>query len=261
MAVLAQPRVVIRMKIPKPAVLASALELVLAVALCLFALWFLAPRAANQDHVCSVILLSLVAFALIWIFWFSPRCLHSMASSIRGIGSRRYCFLRIENLGRSLRNFGAITALGLGMLVVIRLARDPQLLPVLSWKLILLKFAGYLFFGFGQALFYFEFCQPRLRITLGDRGAVWGTVLIFTVFHIPNLSLIGMGLVACYLWAREYLQRPNLLLLTLSHAILGSSLLLIDGIFTRVGPFYWHPEQHAMRAILPFWGNLVHGLW
>ena len=238
-----------------------AIELVLTAAVYLLALWFITPRVADAKPLWMSILLALFAFAALWILWVSPRLIHRVAHLFRGAGPPRTFFLRTEALGRSARNFGLITALGLAALLVIRLASHPAAMPVLTWKLVVVRFASYVPYALVQAIFYFEFCQPRFQAAFGERAALWGTALTFSLFHCPNLSLMGLGLVASYFWAREYLRQPNLVLLTLSHAILGSCLLLVSGIMTRIGPFYLHPEKHALRTLLPWWQSLVQGLW
>jgi hypothetical protein len=72
---------------------------------------------------------------------------------------------------------------------------------------------------------------------------------------------MSLVLVAGLLWAREYLLRPNLVLVALSHAVLGSALVILAGIPTRIGLFYFHPDKYLIRTLLPWWKDLANGLW
>ena len=238
-----------------------AMELALAIILIPATLWFVAPRAADGNPLWTAILLILVGLAALWILWLSPRVIHRVPHAFRGVGPWNTFFLHTEELGRSARNFGAITLLGLVVLVGIRLAGLPGTLPVLTWKVVVLRLGSYILCALVQALLFFEFLQSRIRAVFGDRVAVWGTALVFCLSHSPNVPLLGLGLAAGCFWAREYLYRPNLVLLVLSHAILGSAMVLFAGIIPRVGPFYLHPERYLLRTLLPWWQHLVGNAW
>jgi hypothetical protein len=241
--------------------LSCAIELAVTVLLWHFVLWFVMPRAADASPIWIAIWLVLVAPAALWMVWISPRFIHHFPRTLRGVGPWKSFFVRTEELGRSIRTYSIITVLGCIVLLSNRLARPGAILPLLTWKSVTLRFASYVIGALVQVLFYFEFCQPRLRTIFGDRAAIWGSALIFSLFHFPNAPVMGMGLAVSYFWAREYLFRPNLILLTLSHAILGSSLVLIAGIIPRMGPFYLHPEKYFFRSLMPWWKHLVNGLW
>jgi hypothetical protein len=238
-----------------------AIELALAFFLWHFFLWIVAPRLADAEPAWQAISFALLAFVALWVFWLSPRLNRSIPHSLRGVGPWRTFFLRKEGLGRSARNYALITMLGWLMLLGIRLARPPAALPMITWDLVALRFASYVLSGLLQSLVFFEFFQPRFRAILGERETIWGTALVFALFHFPNVPVMGLGLVACYFWAREYLHRPNLILVMLSHAVLGSSLVLVAGIIPKAGPFYLNPQKYLLRALFPWWRDLVNGLW
>ena len=238
-----------------------AVELALAFFLWQCILWIVAPRAAAGNPAWKAILLGLFALAALWFFWLAPRLHLCAPHALRGVGSWSTFFLRIEDLHRSAANYALITMLGLVVILGIRLTRPPAVLPIITWDLVALRFGSYILSGVVQTLVFFEFFQSRFRAVSGDRAALWGTALVFSLCHIPNVPVMGLGLAASYFWAREYLQRPSLLLLTLSHAILGSALVLVAGIIPKAGPFYLNPEKYLIRALFPWWKDLVRGLW
>jgi len=245
----------------QPARLVWAVEMILAFLLWQFILWIVAPRAADGHPVWKAILPALLVIAALWIIWLGPRMNLRAPQKLRGLGSWRTCFLRNEDLRRSARNYALITVLGVAVVSSIRFMRPAEALPSITWVLVALRFGSYLLSGAVQTLVFFEFFQPRFDAVFGARGALCGTALVFSLCHIPNVPVMGLGLVAGYFWAREYLQRPNLLLLALSHAILGSALVLVAGIIPKAGPFYLNPGKHLIRALFPWWNRLVHGLW
>lgn len=238
-----------------------AIELALVILLWHFLIWIVAPRAADGEPAWKAILFAFLAFVALWIFWLSPLLNRGNVRSLRGVGPWSTFFLRKEGLGCSARNYALITLFGLLVLAGIRLIRPSDALPIITWKLAGLRLGSYVLSALVQSLVFFEFFQPRLREIYGEGAAICGTALAFALFHLPNVPVMILGLLVCYFWAREYLYRPNLILVMLSHAVLGGSLFFVAGIIPRIGPFYLHPEKYLFRTLFPWWGNLVGHLW
>ena len=147
------------------------------------------------------------------------------------------------------------------MVLALALARNGPALAHVDVRSLALKFADYLLWGLVQAAAVYGFLQTRLRSVMGlGEGAPYGrramamsAILagLFAAAHLPNLPLAGLVFAAGLGWSRLYYSRPNLMLLALSHAVLGTLVHRVLQISTRVGPFYAHPEWHAMQALIP----------
>jgi len=96
---------------------------------------------------------------------------------------------------------------------------------------------------------------PALSLTVAVLNGI-----AFSVCHAPNPAMMGLTLVAGIGWSWIYRARPNLWLLSLSHAILGTIVHRVLLLNTRVGPFYERPELHMLQSAIPglrqLFGNL-----
>jgi membrane protease YdiL (CAAX protease family) len=105
-------------------------------------------------------------------------------------------------------------------------------------------FLFYLVWAFLQQYTFQTFFNLRFSEVFERRFAsVLATSLVFSAVHYPNPFLLpitfGMGI----FWFWLYLENPNLVVLTLSHALLGSLArytlpLAISGNM-KVGTLYW----------------------
>ena len=62
-------------------------------------------------------------------------------------------------------------------------------------------------------------------------------------------------------WSWLYQARPNLVLVGVSHAVLGTMTHSVLGLYTRIGPFYAHPEGHILRNVAPGLKALIGNLY
>ena len=127
--------------------------------------------------------------------------------------------IRKDNAGAALERYGGLTlALGLGMLAFATGAGRP-----LRGRSLLVLLALYPAWAFAQ-----QFCfQVVLREVLDALRApaalkVAGIAALFSAVHAPDWPLAGLTLGAGALWAWLYGRIPNLLAVSLSHAVLGS---------------------------------------
>ena len=157
-----------------------------------------------------------------------------------------------------------------GVLVALALHRDPGALRQIDPRLLGLKFAGYLIFALIQATAFFGFLQRRLERLLqyrpglsqwGRRGLVAaGVGGVFCLCHAPNPAMMLLTLIGGVAWSLIFSVRPNLWLLSLSHAVLGTLTHRVLLLNTRIGPFYAHPDLHILQQAVPglrqVFGNL-----
>ena len=168
--------------------------------------------------------------------------------------------------------YGALTAALIAVLIAGIAGRRPALLVAVEWNRVAVKFAGYLIFAWIQAAIFFVFLMSRVRSalprgegpgaeTMHRAGTALATAGLFSLSHLPNGPLMAAAFPAAFGWAWIYYRRPNLPLVALSHAILGTLLSRVALLYTRIGPFYAHPEGHLLQTVLPGLKQLFGGLF
>ncbi|MDX1642463.1 MAG: CPBP family glutamic-type intramembrane protease, partial [Balneolaceae bacterium] len=131
---------------------------------------------------------------------------------------------------------------------------------------------GYLFFGTVQSIVFFGFILTRLRIIvtqyLGSDVqfqhklfVVVLTATLFSLFHIPNVALMACTFFAGICWAWIFYKRPNILLMGISHAILGTILHQVVQLHMRIGPFYENSDLYVLREVIPGLKKLIGDLF
>jgi membrane protease YdiL (CAAX protease family) len=255
---------------PKPALApAWGLAEVAALAGCfLVILWGIGPHVADSPAAMAAYWIVVAAWTAM-IAWISPVLLHRDPAGLRGWGR-----------GRSPDDPGAtrnawpsyllLTLVAAFILIAAGLIRDPHLLTRTHWGTVGHKLVIYLVFGPLQALVFFGYLQTRIRTAIapmvagartGQALTVLATSGLFAAAHAPNWLLaslvLGMGLA----WSWLFYRRPNVLLTGVSHAVLGTIIYSVLKIFTRIGPFYAHPEGHIVRNAIPGLKALVGDLF
>jgi len=85
--------------------------------------------------------------------------------------------------------------------------------------------------SFIQEFVFRGYYFARVRSYLNDATAIVLNIIIFTLFHLPILSiqpkLFFLSILGGVFWSISYAKYPNLYLAWLSHAILGSTVLII----------------------------------
>lgn len=114
----------------------------------------------------------------------------------------------------------------------------------LRWNLsAFLKFFEYFFWAAFQQYFFLSFFNTRLKDLFRSRFLVaLVSAILFSSIHLPNFFLMSVTFVSGYFWAYLFYRYPNLLLTSISHAILAVALLrgLPDAVNhgMRIGPMY-----------------------
>ncbi len=246
--------------------LVSAVEIVALCLLYFVGTWWVGP---NVRHVWAKLsFFVFVGVGALHILWISPFVLHSDSPETRGWGGR-FSWRNAE----VLRPYCVLTLAGAVVLIGIALARDPALFSRIVWRSVAVKLLFYVPFAFVQAMLVFGFLMTRIRDVLeveparGPHGA-WSrlrvavaTAGLFSLLHLPNGPLMGFVLVAGLVWAWVFYARPSIVLLTASHAILGTLLHRFVELHMRVGPFYGHPNMYFTRILVPGAKELIGNLY
>lgn len=166
-----------------------------------------------------------------------------------GLHSHLRCGESARDLGFTLTNFlaaarNAAPAAAVGVLVPLGVGAHLGAWHFESWPTTLEHISWLLIWGTAQQYGLLCFFYRRLLEILERPGAATATAaLIFALFHVPNLFLMGVtfvaGLVACMLYRRE----PNVLVLGIAHAAISFVLFCaLPSSLThdlRVGPGYF----------------------
>jgi len=243
-------------------------EIAVMAGLFLVVLWVVGPHVGSNSAALAFYWATLAIWAVV-IVWLSPIVLHRDAPGLRGWGGGRSPDDpgAVPNAWRAYAGLTAIAAVALMVAVVVR---DPAFAVHTRWPRVARKLLIYLVYGPIQALVFFGYIQTRVRTALGAfaRGRLTGrpmvallTAALFAGAHAPNWPLVLLTFVAGMAWSWLYYARPSVLLLGVSHAVLGTIVYSLLGISTRIGPFYAHPEGHIVRDAIPGLSALVGDLF
>jgi membrane protease YdiL (CAAX protease family) len=237
-------------------------------ALFAFTLWVAGPHVVDGGAALAVYWAA-VAVTTVTVLWLSPIVLHQDPPSLRGWGWGR----RPDDPGvgrNAWPSYLAFTVAASAALLTATAIRDPGFVAHTPWPRVGAKFLIYLVYGGVQAMVFFGYLQTRLRTALGafitrDRAlrplVALATAGLFAAAHAPNWPLASLVLAAGLGWSWLFFARPNLLLMGISHAVLGTLVYSVLGLFTRIGPFYAHPAGHIARYAIPGLHALVGDLF
>jgi hypothetical protein len=239
----------------RPSPQRAAFDIAAIIGLFLAGLWLIGPQMQSSPWAVMVYWLMVAAAA--WLIlrpctWWG--------------GEERPQIGRVQN---GWRVYLAGAGLAVAGLVMIAAALHHGMAVHIDPRSVALKFAGYLPFAAIQAFALFHFVQPRVtRLLLAAfpksasrRLAVAGVMgLLFLLIHAPNPAMMALTLVGGAAWSWAHSRWPNLPLVILSHAVLGTCVHRVLQISTRIGPFYDRPDLHVLQAAIPglrqLFGNL-----
>lgn len=246
-------------------------EVVLFTALFFTGLWLVGPNIGSSPLL-QLLFWIIFAFGGYYILWYSPIKLHHF--SLHQLG---FIFpLGDENLRTALKqgwdSYSLFTIAGSIILISYTALFYPKTLSQLNLSSVLIKFFGYLIYGTIQAIIFFGFIMPRIHQALSkalnqtDSSKVKYTVIfivaiIFSFYHTPNQELMAITFVAGLVWAWIFYLHPNLFLMGLSHAILGTILHQVVKLHMRIGPFYNNPDLYIIREVVPGLKKLIGDLF
>ena len=244
----------------------SGAEIGGSIVLYVFGMWVAGPRIVARPEL-GLAWWAFVLFAGWWLLWASPVRIHQDPPAVRGWGERGRKRTDTGRLSAAWPAYAAFTAAGALLLIAVALARDPSALARVSPETFAIRLFGYSLFGPVQALIFFSFLGTRLRDVLRIAFAVEGrsywaastvlTALLFSLAHFPNPALMPITLVVGIGWALLFQARANILLLGLSHALLGTMLHQVLAVYMRIGPFYAEPDQYLLRTVVPGLADLI----
>jgi membrane protease YdiL (CAAX protease family) len=234
-------------------------------------MWFVGPHV-QDDKTARVFILFLVPAVGVHIIWFSPMVLHRDPTEVRGWGRRTSEHALAGAWRRAWRPYALLTATMAAVLLVFALLLRPAGFANLNWRAAALKFLLYIPYGTAQSIIFFGFIQARMASLIPHPSTplaeerhrllvTVSTAALFSLTHLPNLPLMTFALVAGASWSWLFRRAPNVFLLGLSHAVLGTILHRVVELPMRVGPFYADPNRYIMRSALPWLKSLIGDLF
>jgi len=236
------------------------------------ALWLVAPNIQTGSF--GSLYIAGLVMLLVYAAYVSPILIHKDRMAAMGLGSARTLFIRTDNLGPALRQYGIVLLAGGLLIIVAALNERPHLFAELNWRAFFLKLVFYLFSGTVQGLLL-STCLLRLKTIIPLDMAQAGSklrsldvmrnrcivsmsyALLFSVCHLPNAPLMIATLVYGFIAAWIFYATPNLVVAACCHAGLGTLLHRIYELNMRIGPFYYDSELHVFRTVFPFIGRMI----
>lgn len=246
-------------------------EVALFSALFFTGLWFIGPWIGSSPML-QFSFWILFLFGGYYILWYSPIKLHHFSFHETGL----LFPWEKEKFRTALKKgwvaYTILTIAGSIILISYTALFYPQTLSQLNWSAVSIKFFGYLIYGTIQAIIFFGFIMPRIRQAfskaLGQTDSnkikyavIFTVALIFSFYHLPNPDLMAITFAAGLVWAWIFYRRPNLFLMGLSHAILGTILHQVVKLHMRIGPFYNNPDLYIIREVVPGLKKLIGDLF
>lgn len=218
----------LRSSSPPPAVRAMLLiEVLVLVAVVMGIVWLSPDTAPDRSGRWYVIILWTVAFVLP----VGANVLHG--DRLRDGG------LRVDNLPASVRQATGVTAIMAAVVVAGGVVGGGWHFE--HWSRFAARSGQVLAVTFAQQYMLQAFMLRRLRQAgLGPAWAVAVAAALFAAVHAPNIVLVAVTAVAAIAWCCLFLRHANLLVLSLSHAVLS------------LGLYYaWPKSWHLALAVGP----------
>ena len=233
--------------------------------------WLMGPFIANS------LLLVLLFWVIIisgsfYLLWISPVKLHGIRWKEWGWNISLSDDNHPGSLNKALPTYLAVTVLVGTFFILYVILFTPETIGRINLKAVAVKFVGYLFFGTAQSIIFFGFIMTRLKSATSRKfenanpnlqlfSTVFLTAAIFSIFHHPNTPLMVITFLGGLIWAWLFYEKPNILLMGVSHAIIGTILSQVVQMHTRIGPFYNNPDHYFIREVVPGLKQLIGDLF
>lgn len=202
---------------------------------------------------------------IVYLIYLSPVWLHRDPLPDRGLGTWRTCFVRTDNLGEAVRNFGWLALAGTVAILILAAIWKPGWTARIDWHAWALRSRFYFISVVIQTLIFVGFGLPRLKSLLmpgpgpGQSAAAGApsrrllvslvVAILFGGLHAPSLPLMALAAPFGFALAWLSLQTPNVLAAACCQFVLGLQVNLILGLSMRVGAFHAHPDVRFLSAI------------
>jgi hypothetical protein len=252
----------------------SAIELGILIAGSLAALWLGPWLVDGPGFVPAARILFCLVFA--YVAYLSPVWLHRDSLAERGLGPWRRGFVRTDNLGLAAARFGSLAAAGSLAILVAGAVWNPGWLARVNWMAWAVRLFFYSLSAMAQAVVFLGFGLVRLRTLLapspppGSSAApsrrqallVAGVAaLVFSGLHAPDPAAVLATAMFGFFGAWISVRTPNLFAAAACQTVLGLLVHRVLELHLQIGAFYYHPELHPVRRLVPFAERLIGNLY
>lgn len=231
--------------------------------------WVLVPNVFTSS-IAFYLLFILAGSAIAYFLFISPLLFHEDTLEGRGLGPRNSFYIRTDNFYRAL-SILLVPVIMISTIIIVAAWQNGSAFFVRpDWYAFSLKFSMYLFSAFAQDIFFFSFILVRLKdiITIDSEThknivVILLFSLLFTLFHLPNIPLMVLSFLFAIALGQLFYKVPNLHVVIIIHAILGTLLHRVYELHMKMGVFYGMESQqgYLMRYLLPIFDELIGNRW
>lgn len=219
-------------------------------------MWVLLPMIFTSS-VSLYIFLILSASVVVYYFHISPLFIHKDTFEARGLGQRKSFFIRIDNFFEALNLVFFPLIIISAVIVLLAWYKDSNFFSEPDWYGLFYRFLVYLLSAFVQDIFFFSLILIRLKQIIVLKSDLHKLIIvtlvfavIFSIFHLPNTPLMALSFIFAFCLGCLFYKVPNLYVVVLVHAVLGTLLHLVYKMHMKVGIFYGFEGNVVMTYIL-----------
>jgi hypothetical protein len=253
----------------------SAIELGVLIAGSLAALWLGPWLVAGPGFVPAARILFCLVFA--YVTYLSPVWLHRDSLAERGVGSWRSGFVRTDNLRPAAARFAWLAAAGSLVILLAAAVWNPGWVERASWKAWAVRLFFYALSSSAQVAVFLGFGLVRLRKLLAASPSTAAAptgpsrqqvllvaavaALVFSGLHAPDPAAVALTAVFGFFGAWISVRTPNLFAAAACQTLLGLLVHRVLELHLQIGGFYYHPDIHPVRMVVPFAERLIGNLY
>ena len=246
-----------------------ALELTVLTALYFVITWMIVPQVFTSNAALFTFVLMLVSMTF-YYFYVSPTLLHQDSLETRGLGARKYLYVRTDNFLEAWRLLWIPMVVTGSLIVLAAWQKNTVFFIAPDWYALFLKFMFYLFSAFIQDILFFSYILTRLKdLVLIDDSHYKKIIVVllfsalFSLIHLPNIPLMGLTFLFSFWLGYVFYSTPNLTVIVIVHALLGTLLHRVYELHMKIGMFYG-VESHQgyfFRFLIPGIRELISNRW
>ncbi len=242
------------------------LELFICIITYWFTTWVLIPYSIISVIYLSITLILLVSVAFYYLY-ISPSIIHQDLLKERGMGNVKHLFIRTDNFTH-VGKFVLVPLLIIcGSILFAAWYKKSNFFIEPDWYTLLLKLFFYFFSALIQDIFFFSFLLIRLKEFIVIKSNLLKHVVVvfifslfFSLFHLPNLPLMILTFIFAFWLGYIFYKTPNLYIVIIVHALLGTLLHRVYELHMKIGIFYG-TEKHIIRYTIPIINDIIGGRW
>ena len=234
--------------------------------------WQIIPSITTQFH--ANVLFGSTLLVGVYFVYFSPVRIHGDHPHTRGIGETRQLYIRTDNLSVAFKPYLGFVLTATAILLIATVFKDVNLLSSFHTETFISKFILYLFSAALQDIIFFSFLFVRIVVLIAvifkEQTEQFRKVLsvavftlLFSLFHLPNTELMGITVFFSFWLGWIFYEHPNLFLIVITHALLGTMLHRIYQLHMKLGVYYgtYGEGDHFFRNYIPILQHLIENRW